>query len=82
MKFGTLSYAFIGSSQALSAVWFYIVKDQNSYFMLLAILMLIAIIWVVAFVPESPRYLLEKQKYEALNHSLRCIAKMNGIQSY
>ena len=50
--------------------------------MCLIVLMLIAILWVVAFVPESPRYLLEKREFDALNSSLRQVAKMNGIHCY
>jgi len=44
--------------------------------------MTMAIIWVVAFVPESPKYLLEKKDFKSLNHSLSQISKMNGVKDY
>ena len=71
MKFGTLCFVSLGGSQALSALWFYLFRDQNSYFIFLITLLSLTIVWTVAFVPESPRFLFEKRKYEALNSSLR-----------
>ena len=45
-------------------------------------MMTIAIIWIVAFVPESPKYLLERQDFTGLSQSLQQISKMNGVPDY
>jgi len=61
MNFGILNFVFSGSAQAFASLWFYLLKDQDSYFIYLIVMMVLATLWVAVFVPESPKYLLKRQ---------------------
>lgn len=52
--FGMFNFVISGILCGLSALWFYVTKDQNLYFLILIILILIAMFWVAIAVPESP----------------------------
>ena len=43
MRFGAYNFTFSGIFQSVSALWFYWFKDQNSYFVFMMVLMLVAI---------------------------------------
>ena len=62
-----------------STLWFYLTKDQTSYFIVLMVLILVAIGWIAIFVPESPLFLYEKGEFTELEKSLQMVAKLNGI---
>ena len=42
----------------------------------------VAITFVAVYVPESPRFLLEKGQYEELKRSLETIAKFNKVLDF
>lgn len=44
--------------------------------------MVLAILWVAFFVPESPRFLLKTKRYDELSESLQCIARINQTLDY
>lgn len=60
LKYGAINFTFVGLMNAISALWFYTYKDQDSYFLFLIILITMALLWMYLFVPESPLYLFEK----------------------
>ena len=82
LKFGAYNFTISGFLQFLSAVWFYFMKSQDSYFVVMIILMIAAITWVLLMVPESPTFLFEIQDFERFEISLCQIAKINGVENY
>lgn len=82
LNFGQMNFILSGIIHGLSALWFYTIKDQNLYFMIIAILLLIAMLWILIFVPESPLFLYEKHEFQKFTAALEYIAKFNGVKDY
>jgi MFS family permease len=66
INIGTYIFCFSGFFQAFSAFWFWYMKDQALYFILLTILMFSALACLAIIIPESPLYLLEKERFTEL----------------
>jgi hypothetical protein len=77
-----MNFVISGFIHGLSALWFYTLKDQNLYFVIIVIFLLIAMLWVLIVVPESPLFLYEKHEFEKLTIALEYIAKFNGVEDY
>ena len=77
-----MNFILSGIIHGLSALWYYTIKDQNLYFLIIAILLLIAMLWILIFVPESPLFLYEKHEFQKFTAALEYIAKFNGVKDY
>ena len=77
MAYSVSVFVFSGLFQAASGWYFWYFRSQQSYCYLLSALLILAILWVAIFAPESPHYLLEKFDYVELKACLLTIAKMN-----
>lgn len=77
MVFGQLMFLIVGILMISSSLLFMWTKSQTLYFIVLSSLMLVAIAWVAFFAPESPHFLLSKERYEDLFKSLGCVCKVN-----
>ena len=63
----------------IAALWFYFNKNQTHYFIFNILLLSLALIWMIGFVPESPVWLYEKRMYDELHNTLKLVSKFNGI---
>lgn len=63
IRIGMYIFSFSGLFQAFSAFWFWYIKDQTLYFYLLMFLMCAALSCLALFIPESPLYLFEKERF-------------------
>ena len=70
LKFGAYNFTLSGVLQFLSAVWFYYFKNQDSYFVIMIIMMTLSIAWVYLYVPESPVFLYEIRDFDRLEKCL------------
>ena len=59
LKYGAYNFTICGIIQCLTALWFRETKNQDSYFVIMIIMMSAAILWIKFCVPESPLFLLE-----------------------
>lgn len=82
LKFGAYNFTLSGVLQFLSAVWFYYLKNQDSYFVIMILMMTASIVWVHFFVPESPVFLYEIQDFERLEKCLLQVARINRVKNY
>lgn len=71
-------FLIVGILMVASSLLFMWTKSQTLYFIILSALMLVAIAWVAFFAPESPHFLLSKEKYEELGESFARVCKMNN----
>jgi MFS family permease len=77
MLFGQSMFFLVGILMIASSLIFMVSKDQNIYFIFLIVMMLIAIMWIALFAPESPQFLLSKHRYEDLADTLTRVCKFN-----
>ena len=77
MAFSVAVFGASGVFQAASGWYFWYFRSQESYCYLISALMILAILWIAIFAPESPHYLLEKFDYVELKECLQRIAKIN-----
>jgi hypothetical protein len=80
MVYSVSVFVFSGLFQAASGWYFWRFRSQEIYCYLLSALLILSILWVAIFAPESPHYLLEKFDYVELKECLLRIAKMNKYQ--
>lgn len=66
MALSTIAFTFSGLLQMLTAFWFWRTKDQDGYFLGMIALLLLSVVLFGLLVPDSPVYLLEKEKYDEL----------------
>jgi hypothetical protein len=78
IKYGQVLFSVCSLINVLSALFFWLFRDQTSYFFFLFVIMMISLIWIGVYTPESPLFLLEKENYDKLKICLGRIAKMNG----
>lgn len=62
----------------LCALYFWQISQHWEYLEYFAAGMTLLCIFVAVFLPESPKYLLTKKKYEQAHQALNLIAKVNG----
>lgn len=62
----------------VTSVFFAVTKSQRLFFVMLIVLMLIPLLWIIRFAPESPMYLLSKNNYEELHWALVRVSQFNG----
>ena len=78
IKYGQVLFCFSSLINILSALFFWLFRDQTSYFFFLFVIMMFSLIWIGVYTPESPLFLWEKENYDKLKICLSRIAKMNG----
>lgn len=78
INIGMYIFTFCGFAQAFSAFWFWYVKDQTQYLCLVTFLMLSALLILKLYVPESPLYLLERERFTELGECLNVIGSTNS----
>ena len=81
IKVGQYNFMFLGIFQAVAGLWFYLIKDQNQYFIFKISILTVAISWVVFAVPESPVWLYEKRMFPQLEKCLTRVAQINNVEN-
>jgi len=69
----TILWTTFGTIEALSALWFWYTRDQTTYLYIIVVLMLAAHTFVYLRVPESPLFLLEKNRFKQLDACFQTI---------
>ena len=78
---GTFILFFDGSSLILFGFYFLLISKNWVYFQVFTLLLSIASTAILFFIPESPKYLMNKRRYEDARNSFVKIAIINKVCS-
>jgi hypothetical protein len=71
-----------GSVLIYWSIYFKWISNNSTYFLALGVILNFATCFICIVIPESPRYLYGKDKFDECREALAIIAKRNGVEEY
>ncbi len=74
----TIAWSFVAVAIMFSGFYFLVISDNWIWLQVIGASMTLIVVICLIFIPESPKYLVTKKKYDQARANLQTIAKVNG----